>query len=138
MRVLQVLHSRTSLGAFPLYPRNILFADGVPCAHVLFHACCEAVFFAFGEGCAGLGDAALEAVFVEFLECVNMLIFFLTPKAMQYESSSIGKRTSTSMRAFCMAASCCTWRITAVFGSLGPNEFMVEDRCVGSGRAKRG
>lgn len=64
---MQNLQRQTSLGAFPLYPADILLADCVPCAHVLFHACREAVFFAFGEGRAGLGDAALKAVLVEFL-----------------------------------------------------------------------
>lgn len=39
------------------------------------------------------------------------------------------RRTSTSMRAFCIAASCCTWRMTAVFGSLGPNELIVNVVC---------
>jgi hypothetical protein len=31
-------------------------------------------------------------------------------------------RTSTSMRAFCMAASCCTWRMICCLGSLGKDE----------------
>ena len=51
-----------------LYPGNVLLRDGVPGGHVLLHAGCEAGFFAFGEGGTGLGDAALEAVLVEFLE----------------------------------------------------------------------
>lgn len=45
-------------------------------------------------------------------------------------------RTSTSMRAFCMAASCCTWRMTAVLGSLEPNESMVEIGRVGGGKMR--
>ena len=63
---LKVLHC-AALGAFTLYPTDVLLADSVPCAHVLFHACSEAVFFAFREGCARLGDAAFKAVLVEFL-----------------------------------------------------------------------
>lgn len=48
--------------------------------------------------------------------------------------------TSTSMRAFCMAASCCTWRMTAVFGSLGPlpNESMIRMWCFGSDKVRIG
>jgi hypothetical protein len=40
----------------------------VPGAHVLLHAVLEAALFAAGERGAGLDDAALEAVLVEFLE----------------------------------------------------------------------
>jgi hypothetical protein len=50
-----------------LYPRNVLLGDGVPCAHVLLHAGREASLLALGQRRAGLGDAALEAVLVEFL-----------------------------------------------------------------------
>ena len=54
--------------ALPLYPRDVLLADGVPGAHVLLHAALEAALLAARQRSAGLGDAALEAVFVEFLE----------------------------------------------------------------------
>lgn len=75
IQFLQVLYSVASLRTLPLYPADVLLADCVPCAHVFFHACREAVFFAFGEGCAGLGNAALEAVFVEFLWYVGKCIY---------------------------------------------------------------
>ena len=61
---LHVLH-RTAL--FPLYPADVLLADCVPCAHVLFHACAHAALLASREGGTRLGDAALEAVLIEFL-----------------------------------------------------------------------
>jgi hypothetical protein len=60
-----------------LYPCNILLAHGVPCTHVLLHARREAGFFAFGEGGTGLGDAALEAVFVEFLSVKSALVLYI-------------------------------------------------------------
>jgi hypothetical protein len=46
------------------------------------------------------------------------------------------------MRAFCMAASCCTWRMTCVFGSPGkdpmpPNESIFSNVCVGIGEVLR-
>lgn len=50
-----------------LYPGDVLARDGVPGLHVLLHAGCEAGFLAFGERGTGLGDAAVEAVLVEFL-----------------------------------------------------------------------
>jgi len=50
-----------------LYSRNILPADEIPAGHVLLHARAEASFLAAGDGGAGLWDAALEAVFVNFL-----------------------------------------------------------------------
>jgi hypothetical protein len=62
----QRLHLHAVLG-LSLYPRNVLLGDGVPCAHVLLHAGREASLLALGQRCAGLGDAALEAVLVEFL-----------------------------------------------------------------------
>ena len=55
-------------GALLLYPGDVLLADGIPGAHVLLHAALEAALFAAGERGAGLDDAALEAVLVEFLE----------------------------------------------------------------------
>jgi hypothetical protein len=57
-----------------LYSAHVLLADCVPCAHVLLHACREAVLLAFRERGSGLGDAALEAVFVEFLEIMSMTL----------------------------------------------------------------
>ena len=54
--------------ALLLYPRNVGLGDGVPCGHVLFHAGGEACLLALGERRAGLGDTALEAVLVEFLQ----------------------------------------------------------------------
>lgn len=65
--ILQILH-RPALRRLPLYPRNILFRNRVPRTHVLFHARREARLFAFGERGSGLGNAALEAVFVELLD----------------------------------------------------------------------
>lgn len=50
-----------------LYPGNVGLRDGVPGLHVLVHARSEAVLLAFGERRAGLGDAAFEAVLIEFL-----------------------------------------------------------------------
>jgi hypothetical protein len=51
-----------------LYARNVLFRHRVPGLHILFHARGEAGFLAFREGRAGLGDAAFEAVLVQFLQ----------------------------------------------------------------------
>jgi hypothetical protein len=64
----QRLQAQPTLALLLLYPRHVLLADRVPRAHVLLHARLEAALFAAGERCAGLGDAALEAVFVEFLQ----------------------------------------------------------------------
>lgn len=46
---------------------QVLPASRVPSSHVLLHAVGVASLLAGGEGRAGRGHAALEAVFVEFL-----------------------------------------------------------------------
>jgi len=51
---------------------QILFRDRIPRRHVLLHARRVAALFGGGEGGAGFGDAALEAVFVEFLRNVGV------------------------------------------------------------------
>ena len=61
-----VLQSRSTL-ALPLYPCDILLRYGVPRTHVFLHAAREARFFAFGQRGVGFGDAALEAMLIEFL-----------------------------------------------------------------------
>lgn len=47
--------------------RDVRAANGVPGRDVLFHAGREAAFLLGGERVAGGRDAAVEAVFVEFL-----------------------------------------------------------------------
>jgi hypothetical protein len=83
-----------------LYPGNVLLGDDVPGLHVLLHARGEAGFFAFGKRGSGFGDAALEAVLVEFLVLQSAL----------YKGKVDGQwaeiHTSTNIRAFCIAASC--------------------------------
>jgi hypothetical protein len=59
-----LLHGRTRT---LLHVRQVLPAGGVPRRHVLLHAVGVAGRFAGGERGAGGGDAAVEAVFVEFL-----------------------------------------------------------------------
>lgn len=100
-------HAQPTRSALLLYPRNILLANGVPRAHVFLHAVLEAALFAAGERGARLGDAALEAVFVEFLNQMSEIPLFG-----EWEGRCLP--TSTSMRAFCIAASCCTWRMICI------------------------
>jgi hypothetical protein len=58
-----------------LYPADVLLADGVPGGHVFLHARADAGLFAAGHGGAGLGDAVLETVLVDFLTG-NKLLFY--------------------------------------------------------------
>jgi len=46
---------------------QVLLADRIPTIHILVHAVGIARRLRGGEGGAGLGNAALEAVFVDFL-----------------------------------------------------------------------
>ncbi len=46
---------------------QVLLANRIPTVHILVHAICIARRFRGGQGGAGFGDAALEAVFVDFL-----------------------------------------------------------------------
>lgn len=62
-----ILHHDASGTGLSLYAVDVLLGDDVPGRHVLFHALRVAGRFARGQGGTGLGDAALEAVFVEFL-----------------------------------------------------------------------
>lgn len=58
---------------------NVRPADGVPVRDVLLHACREAALLLGRERVAGCRDAALEAVFVEFLwkiKSENIQLFF--------------------------------------------------------------
>ena len=57
------LHAASPL----LHVRQVLPASRVPRRHVLLHAVGVAGRFAGGERRAGGGDAAVKAVFVEFL-----------------------------------------------------------------------
>lgn len=50
-----------------LHMSQILLRNRTPRRHVFFHAHGVTARFARGERCSGFGDAALEAVFVEFL-----------------------------------------------------------------------
>jgi hypothetical protein len=61
------LHHEASRTSFSLYAVDVLLGHDVPCRHVLFHALRVAGGFARGQRRTGFGDAALEAVFVEFL-----------------------------------------------------------------------
>lgn len=70
----------TLLSSYAVDERRV---DLVPCLHVLLHACRDACLFAAGEGGAGLGNALLEAVLLDFLE-VNKLAY----GALGYERSS--------------------------------------------------
>jgi hypothetical protein len=54
-----------------LYPCDVLPTNRIPARHVLLHAGAEATLFAAGDGRAGFGDAALEAMFVDFLNAVG-------------------------------------------------------------------
>ena len=58
--------------ALLLYPRDVGLGDGVPRGHVLLHAGGKAALLALGERSAGLVDAAVEAVLVEFLCKVSL------------------------------------------------------------------
>lgn len=49
------------------YSVDVRSIDLIPSCHVLLHAGSHAGLFAAGERAAGLGDAFLEAVFLEFL-----------------------------------------------------------------------
>jgi hypothetical protein len=64
---LDILYPRTRL-TLPLYSRNVLLRHCVPRAHVFLHAAGKARLFALGQRGAGLGDAALKAVFVQLLD----------------------------------------------------------------------
>jgi hypothetical protein len=61
-------HPTTLSLLFLLYPRNVLPANRIPARHVLLHTGAETALFAAGDGRARFGDAALEAVFVDFLD----------------------------------------------------------------------
>lgn len=50
-----------------LYSPDVGLVDEVPRGHVLLHAMCDAGLFAAGDGATGLGDALVEAIFVDFL-----------------------------------------------------------------------
>ncbi len=54
-----------------LHMPQVLLADRVPAIHILVHAIRITRRFRGGEGGARLGDAALEAVLVDFL-CARM------------------------------------------------------------------
>ena len=55
------------VGLLLLDPADVRGVDLVPGGHVLLHARGHAGLLAAGEGAAGLGDALLEAVLLEFL-----------------------------------------------------------------------
>ena len=61
------------VGLLLSYPVDVRRVDLVPGRHVLFHARRHARLFAAREGAAGLGDAFLEAVFLEFLQNNNAM-----------------------------------------------------------------
>lgn len=50
------------------YPVDVGRVDLVPCSHVLLHASRHACLLAARESAAGLGNALVEAVLLEFLE----------------------------------------------------------------------
>jgi hypothetical protein len=60
------LHPSTSTST-PLQMSQVLPASRVPRRHVLLHAVCESGLLGRGNRRAGVGDRALEAVFVDFL-----------------------------------------------------------------------
>jgi hypothetical protein len=62
------LHHEASRTGLSLYAVDVLLGDDVPGGHVLLHALRVAGGFARRQRRTGFGDAALEAVFVEFLE----------------------------------------------------------------------
>lgn len=55
------------VGLFLLDPADVGGVDLVPGGHVLLHAGGHAGLLAAGEGAAGLGDALVEAILLEFL-----------------------------------------------------------------------
>jgi hypothetical protein len=69
------LHHEASRTSFSLYAVDVLLGHDVPSRHVLFHALRVAGGFARGQRRTGFGDAALEAVFVEFLMRASGLVY---------------------------------------------------------------
>jgi len=61
------LHHDATRTGLSLYAVDVLLGDDVPGRHVFLHALRVAGRLARRQGRSGLGDAALEAVFVEFL-----------------------------------------------------------------------
>ena len=59
-----VLHATSTL----LQVSQVLPASRVPRRHVLLHAVCEGGLLGRRDGRAGVGDGALEAVLVDFLQ----------------------------------------------------------------------
>ena len=59
-----VLHATSTL----LQVSQVLSASRVPRRHVLLHAVCESGLLGRRDGRAGVGDGALEAVLVDFLQ----------------------------------------------------------------------
>lgn len=56
------------------YAVDVRRVDLVPGGHVLFHARSHALLLAARERCAGLGDALVEAVVLEFLVATPTLV----------------------------------------------------------------
>jgi hypothetical protein len=104
-----ILHHEASRTSLSLYAVDVLLRHDVPSRHVLFHALRVAGGFARGQRRTGFGDAALEAVFVEFLMRASGLacVCFRRWKLGEREKAGIDD-TSTSCLAFATAASCAT------------------------------
>lgn len=118
--ILRTSQAHPPRGLLLLYPRHILRANRVPRAHVFLHARLDAALLAARQRGAGLGDAALEAVLVEFLRELEGVI-----------ESGWRASTSTSMRAFCMAASCWIWRMICILVSSAIVDVVVGEMCAG-------